>query len=291
MKHFLAVAREGSISRAAEYLYITQPSLTRQIQSLERETGRQLFIRGGRRMRLTETGELLYKRAEEIVALFEKTEAELLRPHGEISGDVFIGGGETRAMKILTDLAADIRVRHPDIRFHLHSGDITDVCERLDKGLVDFGLVIEPADLSKYEYVRLPVDDVWGVIMRKSDPLSEKESITQTDLEGVPLLRSRHSRDKSAVSKWINGIKNPKITATYNLLYNATLMTESGIGSVLCIDGIVNTENSGLCFRPLSPAVRSGIYVAWKKNQVFTKAASLFARELTDRFRTAAQPR
>lgn len=284
LKYFLAVAREGSVSRAAAYLYITQPSLTRQMQNLEKETGRQLFVRGGRRMRLTESGELLFKRAEEIVELFDKTEKELIRPYGEIGGEIFIGGGETRAMKIITDLAAFVREKYPAIRFHLHSGDMADVCERLDKGLADFGLIIEPAELDKYEYVRLPVDDVWGVMMRRDDPLAAKDCVTREDLAGVPLLRSRHSRDRSAVSKWIRGIPDAKIAATYNLLYNASLMTESGIGKAVCIDGIVNTEGSGLCFKPLYPAVVSGIYVAWKKNQVFSKAASIFLRELLSRY-------
>ena len=195
-----------------------------------------------------------------------------MRPYGEIGGEIFIGGGETRAMKMITDLAAFVREKYPAIRFHLHSGDMADVCERLDKGLADFGLIIEPAELDKYEYVRLPVADVWGVMMRRED------------LAGVPLLRSRHSRGRSAVSKWISGIPDAKIAATYNLLYNASLMTESGIGKAVCIDGIVNTEGSGLCFKPLYPAVVSGIYVAWKKNQVFSKAASIFLRELLSRY-------
>ncbi|HIW01974.1 MAG TPA: LysR family transcriptional regulator [Candidatus Protoclostridium stercorigallinarum] len=281
IRYFLEVAREGSISHAAERLYITQPSLTRRMQNLESEVGRSLFIRGGRRLRLTETGELLKKRAEQITELFDKTEAELLVPAGEPSGDVFIGGGETRAMKLLTDVAAKLHADCPGIYFHIYSGDMSDISERLDKGLADFGLFIEPADLGKYEYLTLPFSDEWGIIMPSGHPLAAKESITPEDLAGVPLMRSRHSLDRSAISEWVASIPDPKPAATYNLLYNATLMAEAGIGCVLCINGIVNlTGSETLCFRPLSPAVRSGVSVAWKKDQVFSRAASLFLKYL-----------
>lgn len=291
LKYFLAVAREENISKAADFLYITQPSLTRQIQNMEREVGQPLFVRGGKKMRLTEAGQLLRKRAEEILALYEKTESELMHPRNAVSGDVFLGGGESRGMKILLDIAGEMRTQYPDIKIHLFSGDIADVCERLDKGLIDFGLLIEPADLSKYENIRLPVGERWGLLMNKNHPLAEKQSISPEDLRGVPLIQSAHSLPKSDLTEWYKGVADDiNIVATYNLLYNATLMAESGIGCVLCIDKIVNTTgDSELCFRPLFPAVTAQLNVAWKKYQIFSQSAQIFLKFLRDRLR--AKPR
>lgn len=284
MKYFLAVAREENISRAAEYLYITQPSLTRQIQNMEREIGRPLFERGGRKMTLTETGMMLKKRAEEIVSLYEKTETELMRPPTEIGGDVTIGGGETYAMKLIADTAMSLRDEYPNIRFHLHSGDIEDICERLDKGLIDFGVVIDPADLTKYEHLRLPVTDKWGIVMRKDNPLAEKEGISPEDLKGVPLIHSRHAFSRGHVVDWFGGTDGLNIAATFNLLYNAALMAKAGVGVVLSIDKLCNTsEGSELCFRPLSPPLESRLNVIWKKYQVFSSAAQLFLSRLRER--------
>lgn len=288
MKYFLAVAREENISKAAEYLFITQPSLTRQIQNMEKEIGRPLFVRGGRKLTLTETGVLLQKRAEEIVSLYEKTEAELLRPPEETGGDVFIGGGETYAMEIIADTAKEVQEKYPGIRFHLFSGDISDVCERLDKGLLDFGLLIEPADLSKYEYIRLPVTDVWGILMRREDPLAAKSAITRDDLKGVPLLHSRHALSRGNVLDWFGKGADLNIVATFNLLYNAALMAKAGMGVVLSIDKIYNvTGESELCFRPLAPRLESHLSLVWKKYQVFSGAAQIFLKHLQEKLQTS----
>ena len=289
MKYFLAVAREENISKAAEYLFITQPSLTRQIQNMEKEIGRPLFVRGGRKLALTETGTLLRKRAEEIVSLYEKTEAELLRPPAETGGDVFIGGGETHAMELIAQTAKEVQDIYPGIRFHLFSGDISDVCERLDKGLIDFGLLLEPADLSKYEYMRLPETDVWGILMRQDNPLAAKSALTREDLKGVPLLHSRHAFTRGHVRDWLGGSADMNVVATYNLLYNASLMAKAGMGVVLSIDKLCSTAgDSGLCFRPLAPKLESHLAFVWKKYQVFSGAAQIFLKHLTDRLQ--AQP-
>ena len=291
MKYFLAVAREESISRAAKFLYITQPSLTRQIQSMEREVGRPLFVRGGRRLTLTETGAHLRKRAEEIVSLYEKTESELLRPLETPGGDVFIGGGETYAMKLLISVAKETRELNPDIRFHLFSGDIADVCERLDKGLIDFGLVIEPADLSKYEFLRLPVSDTWGVLLRKDNPLAQKKSVTPDDLRSVPVIISKHALNRSNVTEWFGSGGIPDIVSTYNLLYNASFLAEEGVGCVICLDKLINLcADSPLCFLPFSPRLESHISVVWKKYQIFSKAAQIFLEKLRRRVRDYRLP-
>ena len=283
MKYFLAVAREESISKAADFLYITQPSLTRQIQKMEKEVGQPLFTRG-KKMRLTEAGQLLRRRAEEILSLYEKTERELICPQASIGGDVYIGGGETRAMKYLLDAAQKMREQFSNIKLHIHSGDIADVCEHIDKGLLDFGLVIEPADLSRYESLRLPYCEVWGLLMEKTHPLAAKESISPQDLRGIPLIQSRHSLLRSNVTEWYRSVSEElNVVATYNLIYNAALMTQSGIGCVLSIDGLVNTTGeSKLCFRPLTPPVTAHVDVIWKKYQLFSQAAQIFLQFLRE---------
>ena len=291
MKYFLAVAREESISRAADFLYITQPSLTRQIQNMEKEVGQPLFVRG-KKMRLTEAGQLLRRRAEEILALYEKTERELLHPQENVGGDVYLGGGETRAMHILLRAAQKMRTQYPDIRLHIHSGDIADVCEHVDKGLLDFGLVIEPADLTKYESLRLPFTERWGLILSKRHPLAEKKEIAPEDLRGVRLIQSRHSLPKSNVTEWYKSVaQDIEIVATYNLVYNAALMAEAEIGCVLCIDGLINTTGeSKVCFRPLSPPVTAHVDVIWKKYQIFSRAAQIFLQFLREELSATTEP-
>ena len=291
MKYFLAVAREESISRAADFLYITQPSLTRQIQNMEKEVGQPLFVRG-KKMRLTEAGQLLRRRAEEILALYEKTERELLHPQENVGGDVYLGGGETRAMHILLRAAQKMRTQYPDIRLHIHSGDIADVCEHVDKGLLDFGLVIEPADLTKYESLRLPFTERWGLILSKRHPLAEKKEIAPEDLRGVRLIQSRHSLPKSNVTEWYKSVaQDIEIVATYNLVYNAALMAEAEIGCVLCIDGLINTTGeSKVCFRPLSPPVTAHVDVIWKKYQIFSLAAQIFLQFLREELSATTEP-
>lgn len=289
MKYFLAVAREESISRAADFLYITQPSLTRQIQSMEKEVGRPLFVRG-KKMALTQAGLLLRKRAEEILSLYEKAESDWLYPDDHVGGDVCIGGGETYAMGILLDAAADMRARYPDIHIHIFSGDIADVSERLDKGLIDFGLLIEPADLTKYESLCLPVTDTWGLLMHKDHPLAARQFITPEDLKGIPLIQSKHSLPKSYVTEWYRSVDDIEIVATYNLLYNATLMAKAKIGCVLSLDKLLNVMGDGdVCFRPLSPKLEAHVHVAWKKYQVFSKPAQIFLKYVQEKIAVFGQ--
>ncbi len=286
MKYFLAVAREESISRAADFLYITQPSLTRQIQSMEKEVGQPLFVRGGKKMRLTEAGLLLKKRAEEILALYEKTESELIHPQQSVSGNVYLGGGESHAMQLLLDIANEMRTQYPDIKLHIYSGDISDVCERLDKGLIDFGLVIQPADLTKYESIRLPALERWGLLMNRNHPLAHKETISPQDLVGVSVFQSRHTLPKSALTEWYKDVADQiDFIGTYNLIYNAALAASSGYGCVLTLDKLVNTSGeSELCFRPLHPPLTAHLDVVWKKYQIFSQAATIFLRYLQEKF-------
>lgn len=280
LKYFLAVAREENLSRAAEYLYITQPSLTRQIQNLEKEIGRPLFVRGGRKMTLTETGIMLRKRAEEIVELYDKAQADLILPE-IISGTVNIGGGESYAFKIIADIAKSVRTEYPDIKFNIFSGNTDDVCEKLDKGLFDFGILVEPANLTKYDYLHLPHKDTWGLLMRKDAPLADREFIVPADVSGAPLIFSKHAFHKNTITEWFQtDIQKLNVVTTYNLLYNASLMVEAGVGYAVSLDRIVN--NDALVFRPFFPKLESNLDIVWKKYQLFSNASRVFLDKLQE---------
>lgn len=290
LRYFLAIAREGSITNAANFLHVTQPTLSRQIRDLEEELGQKLFIRGSHSMTLTPEGMILRKRAEEIISMVDKTEAEFNSMENMVSGDIYIGSGETDVIKLVAKIAYELRVSYPGIHYHLYSGNSEDVTERLDKGLLDFGILIQPADISKYDYINLPARDTWGVIMRRDSPLAEKEVIRKEDLLGVPLICSRQAisgeRRGNEFAEWFGeDFDRLDIVTTFNLIYNAAIMVEAGIGYALTIDRIVNTaESSNLCFRPLEPRLDSGLNVIWKKYQVFSSAAELFLNKLRERF-------
>nr|WP_263326914.1 LysR family transcriptional regulator [Neobacillus sp. Marseille-Q6967] len=290
LRYFLAVAREGSITGAADFLHVTQPTLSRQLKDLELELGKKLFIRSSHSINLTDEGMLLRKRAEEIVDMVDKLEAEFSSMEETISGDVYIGGGETDAMKQIARVVKDIKLSYPNIRYHLYSGNEEDVTERLDKGLLDFGILIQPADLSKYNYINIPAKDVWGVVMRKDSPLAFKDTIQAVDLLNVPLICSRQAM-KQTLSKnefvnWFGeDFDKLNVVTTYNLAYNAAIMVEEGIGYAVTLDKIVNTSSdSNLCFRPLEPRLESGLNIVWKKHQVFSAASDMFLKEIQSKF-------
>ncbi len=290
LRYFLAIAREGSITNAANYLHVTQPTLSRQIKELEDEVGQKLFIRGSHNMKLTQEGFILRKRAEEIVSMVDKTEAEFRSMESTVAGDIYIGGGETRAISYIADVVRELREEYPDIKYHLHSGNEADVTERLDRGLIDFGILVQPADLTKYDCLHLPAEDTWGVVMRKDSPLAEKPSITRQDLRELPLILSRQAiagrKEENEFINWFGSdFDKLNIVTTFNLMYNAAIMVEAGIGYAVGIDGITNTDvNSSLCFRPLEPRMTAGLDVIWKKYQVFTPAAELFLQRLQERY-------
>ena len=284
LKYFLAVAREGSITGAANSLHLTQPTLTRQIQDLEKELGQKLFIRGKYKVTLTSEGMILRKRAQEIIDMVEKTEEEFQSISDTVSGDIYIGGGETDSMKYIAEIIKDIQSEYPDIKFHIYSGNAEDVTEKLDKGLLDFGVLIQPIDLSKYDNITLPEKDVWGVIVRKDSPLAQKECITLEDLCTTPLLASRqmspkYSKDSGFLDWFGDKYNDLDIRATYNLVYNAAVMVKAGVGTAITLDKLIDTSNE-LRFIPLSPKLESGLDVVWKKYQVFSPAAKIFLDKL-----------
>ena len=290
LNYFLTVAREGGLTGASEVLHVTQPTMSRQIQELEEELGQKLFIRTTRSMTLTPEGMLLRKRAEEILEMAEKTKAEFSAMGSEIAGDVFIGSGETFALKQVTDLMAGIREDHPDIHFQIYSGNAEDVMERLEKGLLDFGVLVEPVDISRYNSLRLPARDIWGLILRRDHPLAELETIHREDLSGVPLIVSRQtaaaqSRDNDYLAWFGDSYNGLNIVGGYSLMYNGALMVKSGIGCAVGLNGVVNTtETSDLCFRPFAPPLEAGIVVIWKKYQVFSKPAELLLEKMMAAF-------
>ena len=290
LRYFLAIAREGSITNAANFLHVTQPTLSRQIRDLEEELGQRLFVRGSHHMSLTAEGMILRKRAEEIISMVDKTEAEFQSMEHMVSGDIYIGSGETKAIQVVAQIAKELRDTYPGIHYHLYSGNSEDVTERLDKGLLDFGILIQPADISKYDYLNLPAKATWGVVMKKDSPLSKKEVIRKEDLLEVPLICSRQAimqeRSGNEFAQWFGeDFDRLNIVTTFNLVYNAAIMVEAGVGYAVTIDKLVNTaESSALCFRPLEPKLDSGLNLIWKKYQVFSSAAELFLERLQDAF-------
>ncbi|PEY60156.1 LysR family transcriptional regulator [Bacillus cereus] len=278
LRYFIAVATQENISAAANALHLSQPTLSRQLNNLEEELGTTLFVRGNRKITLTDEGMFLLDRAKEIVDLIEKTEANFNQKFEIISGEIHIGAGETEAMQFIAQTIKKVVVHHPNIKFHLYSGNADDITTKLDSGLLDFGIVIEPANKQKYDYLKLPATDVWGVLMRKDSPLAEKAYIHPTDLLNKPLIISRQTAVSNELSGWLGEeIENLNVIGTYNLLYNASLLVKENIGYALCIDKLMNTsEESTLCFRPLSPKLEAGLNILWKKHQTFSSATKIF---------------
>ena len=291
LKYFLAVAHEQSIIHAAEALHLTQPTLSTQLKALEQELGKQLLIRGSkgsRKVTLTQDGMILKKRAEEILQLVDKTEQEIRSSEDVMLGDIYIGAGETEGVSLIAKTARCMMNSHPGIRFHLRSGNAEYVSEQMDKGLLDFGILIQPADIAKYDALSLPARDVWGVLMRRDSPLAQKDRIERADLMGLPLICSRQvitpHPGENAFADWFGeDFGKLDIAVNYNLVYNAALLVEAGVGYAITLDELANTsEGSSLCCRPRWPRLESGLDIVWKKYQVFSPAAELFLSRLRE---------
>ena len=281
LQYFLAVAREESISGAAEFLHMTQPPLSRQLKELEAELGKQLFIRGNRKITLTEDGMILRKRAEEIVALMEKTKAEINASAENITGDIYIGCAESYLVKYLARAVKKLSSIYPNIHYHVTSGDTEQVTERLDRGLLDMAFIVEPPDLSKYNYLEVPEYDTWGVLMRKDNPLAAKEAIAFDDLLDIPIFCSEQSA-KMDLPRWCSdNLDRLNILATFNLCNNGAVFVREGLGVELTFEKLVETNaESDLCFRPITPPLHTTMYVIWKKYQIFTPVANLLLEEI-----------
>ena len=283
--YFLAAAREGNITKAAKRLHMTQPTLSRQIRELEEELGQTLFSRGGRELSLTREGLLLRQRAEEIVGLAEITEKEF-RSLGEktVSGDLSLGCGESKALSFVTDALKVLQDEHPLIIPHFFSGNGEIVMDRLDKGLLDFAVLMGAENTERYSSLPLPNHDTWGLLMDKDDPMAQKKAITAEDLLDIPLILSSQSLSRDELSGWLGfPMSRLHIAATYTLLFNGSLMVRSGLGYALCFDHIAPSgKDSPFAFRPLSPLLTSPLSLVWKKHQILSAPAEAFLAKIRE---------
>lgn len=280
LNYFLTVAKEESISSAAKVLNMTQPPLSRQIKELEEELGKTLFIRG-RKITLTEEGRILQKRAKEIIELTNKTKEEMLYLGQNLKGEIYIGCGESYSVRMIAKAMKNFSKQH-DVKFHITSGNSNDIREKLDKGLLDFALFIEPVNIKKYNYIKLPYHDTWGILAKADSEIAKKEYITKEDLKKLPLIISSQQIVKNEFSGFISGdFESLNIKATYNLLYNASLMVMEDIGYALCLDKIIQgTKENNLVFIPLKPKMEVGVVFAWRKQEIFSKVKEKFLQEI-----------
>lgn len=285
LRYFLAVAREENMTRAAEYLHVTQPTLSKQIQSLEDELGKKLFIRHSFRIELTEAGILLRKRAEDLVSMADKIMGEFTALDDLTGGDVYLGLAESYQIRYLAREIKRFKEIYPGLRYHISSGDTEQVTEKLDKGVLDFAVLAEEPDTAKYHCLTLPESDVWGLVMPSDHPLTNKESIAVDDVIGLPLFCSEQGW-KRDIPRWCGEkMDSLHLEGSFRLPYNASLFVREGLGFLLTFDRLIDTSPaSGLAFRPLSPKLETRMYLIWRKYQIFTPIAERLLAELKDRF-------
>lgn len=281
LKSFIVIAREGNMTRAAERLHISQPALSKQMKELETELDKKLFRRGSACMNLTEEGMLLLQRAEDIVAMVDKTVAEFKSLDDITGGDIYIGCAESYQMQYIAQAVKAFHAHYPSVRYHLTSGNTEQVAERLNRGQLDFALICESPDLSKYNYIEIPVPDVWELVMRRDSKLAKKKAIRYEDLIGLPLICSIQAI-YTDFPRWCGDkVEKMNIFATFNLFYNGSIFVKEGLAYMLIFDKLADTgSGSELCFRPLEPKLETKMYIIWKKHQQFTPVSALFMEEL-----------
>ncbi|MBE8949011.1 MAG: LysR family transcriptional regulator [Quinella sp. 3Q1] len=272
LKYFLAVAREESITRAAEKIPLTQPALTRAIQSLEEEFGKKFFTREKYSVKLTTDGLEFLQDAQEILLLANKIESKFKNPDS-IYGDVYIGCAESDAMKYFARAAKNVLENYPDVHFNLYSGNIEDICSRLDNGLLDFYITLQSVDVSKYDSIKLPESDAWGILLRRDDPLAAKKFFTLEDLQSLPLILSREGMREEYPKLFGSALEKFRVVATYNLIFNAAIMAREGVGYPISIDKLIN--DAELCFRPLKPELKSALKFIWRRDRLLTTQAKI----------------
>jgi DNA-binding transcriptional LysR family regulator len=286
LRYFLVVSQEGNITKAAQMLHITQPTLSRQLMDLEEELGTQLFIRGKRRITLTDSGILFQQRVKEIIYLLDKTERDLNEQNNLISGVISIGCVETIASRMLPEAMEGFSALHPLVQYEIYSADGDDLREKLDSGNIDIAVLLEPVETAKYDYIRLPFQEKWGILMRREDPLAQKSTLRMEDIINLPLITPRRTIVQNEIANWL-GVENAslRIYAYHNLLTNASLLVQRGMGYVICVSGAYTIrENDSLCFIPFSPERISGHVLAWKKNRIFNSATSRFIQFIKDSY-------
>ena len=278
LEYFLAVAKYGNITRASEQLHVTQPTISRQLMELEEIVGSPLLIRGKRQVTLTEAGVLFQQRASEIVSLMDKTLRDITDQDDLLGGTVMVGCVESCVSRMLPKVLRGFSAHYPKVKYELYSADGDDIREKLDRGDLDFGILVEPVEAAKYDFFRLPYWEKWGVVMRKDDPLAQKEQIQKEDLLSIPLILPRREIVQDHIAGWFGMDRSQlNIFAGHNLLNNAALLAEAGLGYVVCVGGSFEIRGGeNLCFVPLAPERTTGHVLAWKKNRVFHSAANRF---------------
>ena len=284
LKYFLTVADEGNITRAADILHVTQPTLSRQLMELEDELGTALLIRGKRSVTLTDEGFLFKQQAEMIVELSDKLEHTFKDQKDVVCGTIRIGASEAVGCRALAAYMKEFREKYPDVQFDLYNGMADNIKEMLERGLLDLGLVLEPVDTAKFEYVRLPQKETWGLLLRKDHELAEKETITVEEIRPYPLIMPGREKAKNEVLHWMHcEERHLDIPAYYNLLSNAALLVETGMGCAVCLDGALSIHaDPDLCFRQLLPEHTTRSVILWKKNHLFSRVASLFVQTIQE---------
>jgi len=288
LRYFLAVAREENMSRAAEKLHVTQPTLSKQLKSLEDELGKKLFTRHSFSIKLTDEGLLLKNRAEALVTMADKIEQEFVSLDDISGGDLYLGLAESYQIRHLARCIKDFKVNYPNLHYHITSGDTEQLSEKLDKGLLDFLVLVELPDSRKFEYIEFPQNDTWGLVFPASDSLAKKKTIRLDDLKGLPLFCSDQAWN-GEIKEWAgNSFSRLQLEGSFRLSYNGSIFAKEGLGYLLTYNHLVDTsEGSGLVFRPLSPKLENKLYIAWNRYQVFTPIAERFLDYLKANFVTA----
>lgn len=285
LRSLIAVADTGSITDAAEKLGVSQPTVSRQIKDLEEELGCRLIERSNYSVRLTGEGMLLRRRAEDIVGMVDSTIDEIRGSAGPVSGDVRIGCAESRGMALLAECMGSLRKTNPEIRFHLYSDNWEDLSDRLDSGFLDLVVTIRDVDAARYDSLKVPYEDCWGVIVKSGSPLSEKDRIRPEDLVGIPLIVSREAFDKENRA-WLGDVYDrAEVVATVNLAFNGSVLVKEGMGCMITFDGLVPAdEGSGLCFKPLDPPLLSPMRLVWRRGRTSSAAAKLLLARAMEAF-------
>lgn len=285
MRYFLAVAREENMTRAAELLHVTQPTLSKQLKALEDELGKKLFTRRSFSIQLTEEGMLLRKRAEDLVKMADKITTEFLAMNDIPGGDVYFGMAESYQIRYLASAIRQFKDTFFDLRYHITSGDTEQVTEKLDKGVIDFAVLAEEPNIAKYHFLTFPEADLWGVVMRADSPLADRQAVCADDLAGLPLFCSEQGWNHD-ISKWCGSkMDRLHLEGSFRLSYNGSLFVKEGLGYLLTFQHLIDTSpGSGLVFRPLAPVLETTIHLIWRKYQVFTPVAERLLEYLKDRF-------
>ena len=288
LRYFLAVAREENMTRAAEQLHVTQPTLSKALRSLEDELGTRLFTRRSFSIKLTDEGMLLRDRAEDLIGMADKIEKEFLSLEDITGGELFLGLAESRLIKYVAEAIKSLQEKYPSLRYHITSGDTEQVADKLQKGLLDFVVLAEEPDPSKYEFLPFPEADRWGLVFPRTDPLAEKEYFTPEDLRGLPLFCSGQAWERE-VRTWAGAVRpDLRLEGSFRLSYNGSVFARAGLGYLLTFEGLADTSpESGLVFVPLRPVLETRLYLVWKKYQPHTPVAERFLGQVRRSFGTA----